>query len=128
MFALIFISLFDRFGCIFICAHLVILTYLQAILYISAAHQHHKALHFTPYVYNSLCCDDRYIYTIQYKPPLLSVYNWSATYLCDVDHKQLGLSGKNCLLAVSVVGDSIVLAVAYHSGGCVRSLVRYDIK
>ena len=101
---------------------------LKALFYISASHQHHQALHFTPLSYNAVCCDDRYIYTIQYLPPRLSVYNWEATHLGDVDHNQLGLSAKNCLHAVGVAGDSIVLAMAENILVWVRSLHKYDIK
>ena len=99
----------------------------KTILYISAAHQHHQTLHFTPLPYNAVCCDDRYIYIIQYKPPMMSIYNWAGQHLCDFDHNQLGLSSENELLAAGVVGDSLVLAVSYRNG-FVNSLQQYDIK
>ena len=100
---------------------------LVELLYISAAHQHHQPLHFTPLGWNAVCCDDRYIYIIQEHPPLMFIYNWAGHHLCDFDHNQLGLSSENILLAAGVVGDCIVLAMSYRYGS-VNSLQQYDIK
>ena len=61
-------------------------------------------------------------------PPLLSVYNWEATHLCDIDNTKLGLDIDNTKLELSSSGylygvgsfseDSIVLVdsnITLHS-------------
>ena len=75
---------------------------------------------------NAVCCSSQYIFTIQFDPPLLSVYNWAATRLCDVDRTKLQLSSNDVLYAVgSVSEDSIMLAVDDYSN--VISLHNYKV-
>ena len=77
---------------------------------ISGNHQHHVGFTIQPQSFNSVCCSSKYISIMQYRSPLLSVYNWSATHLCDIDHTKLGLpSGGYLHAAGSFSEDSIVL-------------------
>ena len=102
---------------------------LKPVFYISGSHQYHMTLTFTPHARNSVSCNSQYIYIIQEDPPLLSVYTWAATHLCDADQNELRLTGHGkTLFAVGSVGpNSIVLAVSSDEGW-ITSLVVYDVK
>ena len=75
---------------------------------------------------NAVCCSTQYIFIIQRHPPLLSVYNWAAARLCDVDRTKLQLTRNDRLFAVgSVSEDSIMLAVGDYTK--VKSLHNYKV-
>ena len=96
------------------------------IYFISGSHKHHADLTIRTHTINAVCCNSQYVFVIQRKPPLLSVYNWATTHLCDVDSTKLQLTVNDYLNVVgSVSEDSIMLAVGdfYH----VKSLHSYKL-
>ena len=101
----------------------------HVIIYIipSGSHHHHADLTMEPWIANAVCCSSQYIFTIQYNPPLLSVYNWAATRLCELDRTKLQLTGNDYPYDVgSVSEDSIMLAVGDLNGD-VKSLHKYKV-
>ena len=72
---------------------------------------HHVDLSIEPESDNAVGCSSKYIFVVQCNPPLVSVYNWAVTHLCDVDHCTLGFSQDDYLLAIGCnTEDSFMLA------------------
>ena len=79
----------------------------------AGVHHHRKDVKFNPQCTNAVCCDSMHLYIIQFNPPGLSVFDWSATHLCDADNVKLGLSADDYLTGIEITGDykSFMIAV-----------------
>ena len=58
----------------------------------------------------------------------MSVYSWTGSHLCDVDHNQLGLKNQDCLFAVGTISEGlIILAVGTTADYYPNSLQSYTV-
>ena len=72
-------------------------------IFVAGIHQHHQDGVYEGWYRNAVCCDSKYIYVIQCTPPILSVYNWTGTHLCDMNFKQLGIKENDYVHAISII-------------------------
>ena len=79
---------------------------------LSGVHTATKELTITTYSLNSVCCNSKYIFLMQWNPPMMCVYDWSTNHICDIEPSKLGVEASDYSHAVGSIDEStIMLAV-----------------